>query len=227
MSVHFLVSPNTVEEEVKRLKHSFRSREFYLKENYVPQLPADLELESWTDFDEEFIREVVIREYNSEVYEKCAYILDKRLSSVEPIFPILEKLNNAWGFKICPQYVVKLTKYGVGGSYSLTGNSVRIRISPAGMFPKSPEQIVVHELVHIGIEQVLVEGCNLTHSEKECLVELLLINLLEDYLPGYKERYLEKIEMNRVERFSELIPHFSSKEFPSYIKAYKENQLRD
>ena len=221
MSAHFLVRPNTVEEEVDRLRHTFKKRDFYLKEDYVPQLPVGLELKSWTTFNENSIRESVIKEYDSEVYARCVKILDSRLKRVDPVFPILKKLNNLWGFKVYPKYTVKLTKYGVGGSYDLIGNSVRIRITSTGMFPKSPEQIVVHEIIHIGIEQILVREYDLNHSEKEYLVDLIMIHLLDDYLPGYKEVYSEQINMNRIEGFLDLIPYFSSKEFPNYVRGYK------
>lgn len=64
-----------------------------------------------------------------------------------------------------------LTKYGVGGSYSLP-NRIVINVQ----YKIKPFQNVMHELTHLLIEQPIVKAYGLDHAHKEGLVDWIMMN---------------------------------------------------
>lgn len=105
----------------------------------------------------------------------------------------LAALETNWGFKIKQRYDIILTLYGPGGSYDPWIDKVgiiKIKTS-VGSSLRSKElyaKTIVHEMVHIGIEEDIIQKYHLSDREKERLVDLICSLYLKDLLPWYENQ---------------------------------------
>ena len=89
-------------------------------------------------------------------------------------FPVFEKYKELWNFYIPENYTVTLTLYGMGGSYEYRkGNGKVILFTKEdGTFGReSPLATIIHEMVHIGIEQNIILKYDLPQPVKERIVD--------------------------------------------------------
>jgi len=82
-------------------------------------------------------------------------------------------------------YQILLTLYGPGGRYNPEKGIVIILSAAKRMGRKNRAHTIVHEIVHIGIEQNIVQKYHLAHWEKEHLVDLICTLYLHDLMPDY------------------------------------------
>lgn len=94
----------------------------------------------------------------------------------------LKVLNKNWGFKIFPKYKIVPEMYSPGGRYHSWSGQITLDIknSVYGVYRN-----IIHEMVHLGIEEIIVQKYKLTHWEKEGLVDLICSTYLKDLLPNY------------------------------------------
>jgi hypothetical protein len=97
-----------------------------------------------------------------------------RKVNVEYLF---KTFNKNWGFKIFREYSVHLTQYGTGGSYNPNG-SIIMRI---GGHP-SPGSCLFHEMIHIGIEENIIQKYGINQMDKEKIVD----NICRLYIDNYR-----------------------------------------
>lgn len=85
-----------------------------------------------------------------------------------------------------PLIHVTLTRYGVGGYYE-TPNQIVINQHSTW---DSLESVIVHELVHLCIEEPIVNPLKLDDSAKEGLVDYLILNdpILQSLIPRYRQQ---------------------------------------
>jgi hypothetical protein len=130
--------------------------------------------------------------FREEVFQASAYDAEIRaLAPAQGIFAAamrrLLPLRDRWGFRIYPRYEVVLTIYGPGGSYDTrTGTVTLLGRSRDGEPDVRGAQTIVHEIVHLGIEEVIVQRFHLPHEVKERLVDRICLGYLGDVLAGYK-----------------------------------------
>ena len=139
---------------------------------------------------EDFLKKIFYEEvYEASKFAPSLEVIGQTNATVQQALQKLAILERNWGFKIKPRYDIILTLYGPGGTYSLEEEVglVIIRIDE-GLVPKSKErstQTIVHEMVHIGIQENIVRNYNLSHWEKERLVDLICSLYLSELLPNY------------------------------------------
>ena len=113
-------------------------------------------------------------------------------------------------------YTVKLTKYGPGGSYDPKTGTVTMLTTKGGQFKKlDPVETIVHEVVHMGIENEIVARYKLSHPEKERLVDLFVQKLYKEEMPNYK---LQNLGESKIDPF---INDLSK--LPEEVAAYKKS----
>lgn len=108
--------------------------------------------------------------------------------------PFLKKLKEIFYKKIPDTFIIKLTSYGMGGSYDLP-NIVRFNIKST-IGPKT----ILHEIIHLAIEPWIIKY-KIRHWEKERIVDLILNSKKFDFLHwndwqgGYNgvETYIDKL----------------------------------
>ncbi|MCX6783454.1 MAG: hypothetical protein NT141_00015 [candidate division WWE3 bacterium] len=195
------IRPNTIEEELNRIQETVRKLPWFKEHGYTPKLPKKLES--------------LQEEYKPEIYAIGVNILKKNREQIEVVFPIFSKLATAWAFKVFPHYEIVVTRYGMGGSYSSETGKIIMRVEDSGKFLRlQPYHTPIHEMIHIGIEEVIVKKYKLTQEEKERSVDLMAVTLFKDIMPDYK---LQSIGDSRIDRFitAETIPNL-----PAAINRY-------
>lgn len=160
----------STESEIDRIKYTLQNLNKYREYGYKLNMPEKLNINS--DLSE--INNIVSGEMNA-----------SKVSDAK------ENIESSWknyGNAILGQFKktvinikvieVVLTKYGVGGSYNPTGKII-INVNYNRYFEN-----FCHELTHILIEDKLVQKNKLSHTEKESIVDYLMMNL-----PIYKKLF--------------------------------------
>lgn len=71
--------------------------------------------------------------------------------------------------------------------YDPDSGKIVILTTKEGSFKRSnPAHTPIHEIIHIDIEENIVNRFNLTHKEKERLVDLIVLKKFDDILPDYQ-----------------------------------------
>jgi GNAT superfamily N-acetyltransferase len=152
-----------------------------------------------TKDEEELLRTVFYSEvYKTESFKNSLQSVSQFQDTIKLVLRQLCTLHQNWGFALLPAYEVILTLYGPGGNYWPDKGYVIIRVNENGSFNKPVLDSIVHELVHIGIEKTIVTKFNLSHWEKERLVDLICSLYLKDVLPNYK---MQKIVDTKIDAF--------------------------
>ncbi|MEI6267114.1 MAG: hypothetical protein WCP14_04480 [bacterium] len=153
----------TLEREFKRVEDTFKRKDFFIKNGYQPRFPDGI---NFDNFDLSKAKKQVETEFDETAAKKVEkHITDGWNTSQEKVEAFLENLP----YKKPKKLNIVLTHYGMGGSYNLPGTIVLNLRNYNDL-----TQVVVHELVHIVIEQPVVEKYKLSQWEKESLVDYLL-----------------------------------------------------
>ena len=155
---------------------------FYIQNGYADiALPDDTEITNLANNPSELQHtkpETLGNRFIQNIYKLSDYKIgvdniNSEIKNITKSFPVLKKLNASWGFKLFPQYTIILTLYGPGGSYNSETGTILIRTSVDGKFQNPQLQNIIHEMTHLGIEDNIVKKYNLTHNEKESLVNII------------------------------------------------------
>ncbi|MFH1295185.1 MAG: hypothetical protein ABIH84_01230, partial [bacterium] len=183
-------------------------------EEFKHPIPHTLKNKAFKDF--------LKKEYREDFYTKGIEVLKKNADIIRSVFPTFLKLQEVWGFKVFPTYTVKLTKYGPGGSYnSDTGEIIMLTTVDGDFKQLYPVDTVIHESVHIGIEDIIVKKYHLSHTEKERLVDLMCRDLFQDTL---KDCRLQSIGDSKVNPF--ITGKMDVYNLPTQIEKYIEKNPR-
>lgn len=143
--------------EVNRILFTLERLDWYKLHNYKPILPENIKTK-------EQVIGFVNNNFNEEEYKSKEGELSKNYKKINKKFT--EKLMNS--FPNLPKEIeVILTKYGMGGSYSLP-NKVIINIKSK----KSVIDILKHEILHLLCEEEVIEK-GMSQEEKEELIRNL------------------------------------------------------
>ena len=202
---------------------------FFEEHNYHVTLPKRVlidelktkskkEMLSDTDYQnlEKFMFDSV---YNREDYKLGYEKIEKEISILNEMVNQIPVSSYDWNFKEFEKYRVNLTLYGPGGSYNPDEGSILIFTTPEGGFKnyENPANTIIHEIVHIGIEQSIISKYGVPHSLKERIVDIFVSLNFRQYLPEYQiqdmgdrsiDPYLEEVsDLKDLERIiKELIP---------------------
>ena len=176
--------------------------------------------EALLDYDFDHLKNIFYTEiYNSAVFNKGLEEIQKTHMLIKASFEKLAYLHEHWKFKLMPQYKVILTLYGTRGSYDPLTGQIILRTSATGI--KRAGRTIIHEIVHIGIEENIVKKYKLTQKEKERLVDLICSIYLKDILPTYipEPKHLTD---DRIDEFinEKVIKENLPKAIESYIAKY-------
>lgn len=218
-----IIRPQSPQEEMDYLWSILKRMSFFREHGYSVEIPDHQEFKKLAqislDFnvaDKETVKNIFIKEcYDSSFYNAGIAVLEAEKPNIKKIFPILLEFNRKWGFKIFPQYVIALTRYGPGGSYDASSGKVIMMTTRDGKFKKSyPAHTPAHEMIHIGIEENIVKRFRLTHEEKERLVDLIILNKFCNLLQEYRS---QQIGNSKIDQY---ITNQTLDDLPSAIKRY-------
>ncbi|MCK5632604.1 hypothetical protein KAH94_02565 [bacterium] len=162
---------------------------FYAKPANVSSVDEDYLKRLYSiELHEDYLKKIFAAEiYNRSLFEIPLKIVCKAENTVSKALKKLAELEKNWRFKLKPKYEVVITFYGTGGSYWPTG---KVLLLAERIFKgdNSIEEIIIHEIVHIGIEKNIIQKYKLEHWQKERVVDLICSVYLKDILPEYKNQ---------------------------------------
>ena len=184
----------TPEEEFGIIWYTLRNMAFFREHGYdvtfpdhknfaqLSKAPLDTSEVNKKELYELFGRKI----YDKSKYEKGLKGVLHAEEIVENAFPIFEKFREKWDFTVHKSYEVILTLYGPGGQYNPKTGKIFLKSTANGQFKRiDPMHTIIHEMVHIGIEKNIVKKYQLTHWEKERVVDLVCSLAFIDLLPNY------------------------------------------
>ena len=153
MSIKISFSPNSIEEEKKYISYTKKLGPWLKKNGYIFNVPTI------------FLKKMYIQKE----YDNYIKILKSRWKKEEGEY--LAKLNYFFGGKINLAIIVKISRYGVGGTYFLPGGqkaTVTINITA----PYNHINVIKHEITHILVEP-FVHKYKIKHFKKEKIVDAI------------------------------------------------------
>ena len=186
------------QEEAEYIWSNIQDIAFFEQHNYELSLPQgklinQLKEKSKSNqlSDNDF--EKLLQFIQSDVYKKADY--QKAFEKIKAQQKLVNKMANeiincrhSWGFKSFDTYQINLTLYGPGGSYNPVDGSIIIYATPDGRFKQynNPVNTLIHEIVHIGIEESIIGKYNVPHALKERIVDHIVLLYFKDELPDYR-----------------------------------------
>jgi hypothetical protein len=189
-----IIRPQTAEEAFAYAKNLVGKMSFYREHEYTIELPnsksfQDVLRSVASSEDIDWAKEWDLfhaHEYDASVFSAGIHRLNSELPTLDKAWLILAKFSEQWGFDLHPEYIVLLTLYGMGGSYNVENSRIILKTNREGVFKRPvPAHTILHEIVHIGIEDPIVRHFNLNHPEKERVVDKICEIGLRDVLQGY------------------------------------------
>ena len=197
---HISVHIPTPEQEAQQVWNTIRDINFFDQHGYTINLPQgpliDTLLQrarqgqlSDTHFNQlsAFMENTVFRK---EDYEKGHSKTQARLPQLNKMIAQIDTTNYHWPFKRFPHYQVYLTLYGPGGSYNPDAGTIILYTTTKGQFKQydDPANTLIHEIVHIGIENAIIQRYQVPHPLKERLVDTFVIKHFGQQLPEYRRQ---------------------------------------
>ncbi len=217
-----IVRAQTADEEFEYLIKVLGKMDFYNQYGYkipIPDHPFFLNISNNLDLlnslDMKKARNIFREEvYNLQFFENGLKTINRDIELVEKSIKKMGKWKN-WKFKLFSEYEVRLTAYGPGGSYDFNHGNIIMKTKENGEFGRIPYHTIIHEIIHIGIEKSIVKKFELTHVEKEGLVDSICANYFDDVLIDYRVQSLgDKKVFNLISKDNIL-------ELPKIIESYK------
>lgn len=183
-----IIGMNSPEEELKRVQFYLSRKSWYEEHGYSPVFPGNpLLQEQFTDEEMDDRLGLLKEEYREDIYAKGVALLEASKQKIQAIFPTFKKMHDSWGFVLFPEYEIKVTRYGMGGSYDKDTGRIVMRVKDDGTFLRNqPHHTPIHEMLHIGTEATIVRRFGLNQREKERMIDRMVVSLFSDIAPDYR-----------------------------------------
>lgn len=205
----------TVEAETEYVWRTLRDIQFFEENNYQIGLPKGelidsliKKIKSGTLADGDYNE--LLAYMKERVYDKGDYLkgyakIEEQQALVNQMISNITQAQFNWRFDQFDTYQVNLTLYGPGGSYDPSNGSLVIYTTTNGQFKgySNPANTIIHEVVHMGIENSIVGAFNVPHPLKERIVDTIVSLNFKHLLPDYRiqnmgdtriDAYLKKVE---------------------------------
>jgi len=188
----------SVEDEIEYVWRTLQDVSFFADHGYEISLPDDPLVEALVEKSkrnalensdrarfEQLMRNKI---YDRDSYQIALAKIESRKPLINDLINRLDKIEMNWSYRRFGTYQVKLTLYGPGGSFGPGDGSILIFTTPNGSFKQyeDPACTIVHEVVHIGIEESIVVQFGVPHSLKERVVDRIVQLAFKDELPEYR-----------------------------------------
>lgn len=220
----------TPEKEFNNISYTLRNRTFFRENGYDVALPDHEKFQQLGElttngptFDPIELHDLFVKKvYDKGNYEKGLAKAAHMTDVFDDAIPIFNDLKRRWGFTVFDHYDVILTLYGPGGYYNPQSGEIFLMTNPSGHFKRSdPAHTLIHEMVHIGIHDNIVKAFQLTHWEKERIVDLICSYMFDDIIKDYK------LQPNGEKNLDAFITKNSIMNLPATIQAYVDKYPRD
>lgn len=194
------IVPVTIQQETTSIWRTIQDIDFFEKHGYSIHLPKDKLIDSLiikskngTFGNEDFgsiyhLLETKI--FNSKDYVQAFQKVTEQRKLLHTFIKKIEvqKRDWDWKFQTFDTYKIMFTLYGTGGSYDPDEGTVTLLTTPEGHFMKyqNPTYTIIHEITHIGMEYSIVQKHQLSHGNKERIVDTFVYSMFKEFLPGYQ-----------------------------------------
>ena len=180
------VRAQTEDEAYEYLMRVLEDMEFYRANGYDVALPDHQAFAPETKprgSAEVFASEV----YEAAEFEKAIEILAADSAILLEALEWFAATTGIEGFRPFDRYEVTLTLYGPGGSFDPENGGIVLFATPDGRFKGGGGAVtIIHEMMHLAVDEGLVRRFGLSHWGKERLVDLLVQREFSESLPDYK-----------------------------------------
>ena len=195
---YFTLSIPTAEEEAAVMLNYLRRIPWFDSMGYTITLPNTPLVNSaisnlragrtLTSAEETQIRTHFIRDvYDVQNYQPSFNTLARAARDADQHIPSLRTYQSSWGFFIPNKYTIHLTLYGPGGSYNHNTGEMFMKVNRLNLWgPAGPLGVILHEAVHIGIENNIIRKNNIPQWTKERIVDLFMVHQFGNTLPNYR-----------------------------------------
>ena len=159
---------HSIDFETQRVLYTYNKLDWFQEKGYKVSWPNNIDLLSKKTLSENYIKKIIKEEYKAEEYKEVKIKIEELWKSKSK--EIIENILNA-KLDLKKEYVVYLTKYGVGGSYHLP-NKIVLNFKNKDI--NSLLKIIIHEIIHLCI-QFLIEKYKIKHWQKERVVDLIVL----------------------------------------------------
>ncbi|MDR2337151.1 MAG: hypothetical protein LBE20_00690 [Deltaproteobacteria bacterium] len=106
-------------------------------------------------------------------HKKMVEVIESAIPIVQKCYLRFEALNKSWDFKIWREYRIDINCYRAGAGYHAKFGVVDFGYCGDNFWKVSVT--LVHEMLHLGIEEIIVQRFKLQQEEKERIVDNLCI----------------------------------------------------
>lgn len=226
-SKRLLVSINTIQEEVDYIWNFMGRMQKFKTFGYNLSLPNTYEMNlivnkalehTLVKDDKKVIFSEVTKVYDLEFYQEAFIKVKDSLNTVKKIFQTFEYYNKEWKFKIFEEYTIKITLFGPGGSYYHENGEILMKKSNC---ITRPAETIVHELVHIGIEENIIEKFDIPHPFKERIVDKFIQYHFGEIFPQYR---IQRVGDDLIDKYLSYEDSWSR--LPYYMNQFKTEHLK-
>ncbi|MEM1120092.1 MAG: hypothetical protein AAGJ18_06555 [Bacteroidota bacterium] len=209
----------TAQSETAYIWQNLRDIAFFEQNNYQLSLPEGALIEALkqkskagtlSDDDYTQLEAFMIDSiYKASAYQAGFAKIEQEIDLLNKMIEQINPANFGWPFKKFDTYQVNLTLYGPGGSYNPDEGSLLIFTTPKGQFKnyENPANTIIHEIVHIGIENSIIGKYNVPHTLKERIVDTFVQLHFGQYLPHYR---IQEMGENRSDKYLKKVGDFKN-----------------
>lgn len=190
----------TIQQEATSIWRTINDIKFFEQMGYTVNLPEDeliealkLKSKEGNFSNDDFSSIYNLLEsgvYNQSHYQAALQKVDEQQAVLKNALQQLESFQHGldWEFRTYANYDIVFTLYGSGGSYDPNTGVITLFTTKQGAFKnyKNPANTIIHEIVHIGIENSLIQKYSILHMQKERIVDKFVYLMFGDLLPQYK-----------------------------------------
>ena len=228
-SAHFSVNISTAQQEADYTCDLIEGIDYFTSRGYTPEFPDHPLIDSMVEessqgrfdraqcasLDSLFEEDI----YQARLYNRPYRRVIRALPALDQAHDVFMQYNQKWDFRTFDHYEILLTLYGPGGMFDTKTGKIWLMITDAGSFKMGddPANVIVHEAVHIGLDEPIVERFGLSQGVTEHLVDRFITDHFHDLLPDYEAQELGDLSIDPYlnhpdswERLPEYIAQYAS-----------------
>jgi hypothetical protein len=198
MGIKFKVRANSSNQESDLIWNKIENIDFFRKHNYTVSLPNHQSVSALisksmdgklNENDYIHLSQLIKNEiYNEIDYKSGINIINSCINKQKLNFECFQNYNKHWSFKFFNDYKISLTLYGPGGEYRPSDGEIIMLTTNDGKFRRgsNPLDTIIHEMVHIGIEDNIIQRFSIPHKIKEQIVDIFVQFHFKQIIPNYQ-----------------------------------------
>jgi hypothetical protein len=214
---YYSVSIPTADEEAEQFLGVLQQFKWYQDMGYshvtLPSHPVINPLKSkvlnnerLTDAEQAQVKSVFKTDlYNAADYQQSFATVKAAAETADKQIDSLKRYQTAWGFYIPKKYSIQLTVYGPGGQYNPSTGRIIFLVNKNGQFDRKPLGTILHESVHIGIEDRIIQKYKLQHWEKERIVDQFVKKQFGSVVPDYQMQNIQAPAVDKMFQNSDVL----------------------